>query len=142
MSGCNPVHPGRDLASISTALAANDGYFEALRERRRADAATMLQAAARRCAACGEVAQRRATSTGKAVPLYEISPCGHCPHHEAPNCVNQLLSKSSELKVLIATQVPLGVKAEAPEGFGFHTAGDVDLVFTPVTVERMRPKVS
>ena len=54
--------------------------------------------------------------------------------------VNQLLSKSSELKVLIATQVPLGVKAEAPEGFGFHTAGDVDLVFTPVTVERMRPK--
>ena len=39
-------------------------------------------------------------------------------------------------------QVPLGVKSEAPEGFGFHSAGDVDLVFTPVTVERMRPKVS
>ena len=36
--------------------------------------------------------------------------------------------------------MPLGVKADAPEGFGFHTAGDVDLVYTPVTVERMRPK--
>ena len=64
--------------------------------------------------------------------------------------------------------MPLGVKAEAPEGFRFQTAGDVDpnpnptptlplplplalplplvqagdvdLVFTPVTVERMRPK--
>ena len=53
--------PGRDLARISSALAANEDYFEELRARERTDAATMLQAAARRCAACGEVAQRRAT---------------------------------------------------------------------------------
>ena len=37
-------------------------------------------------------AHRRASSAGNAVPMYEISPCGHCAHHEAPNTLNNLVA--------------------------------------------------
>eukprot|EP00966_Prymnesium_polylepis_P215647 4993894-Prymnesium_polylepis.2 len=38
-------------------------------------------------------AHRRASAVSAAVPLYEISPCGHCAHHEAPNTINRLLAE-------------------------------------------------
>ena len=51
--------------------------------------------------------------------------------------LKQLLSKSPELKVLLATQVPLD-KDGVDSGLDI---GDTDIIgFTAVTVERMRPK--